>query len=283
MLRLLLISFVVLFVTACSDVPSGYVGIKVNLLGSEKGVADQELGTGRYWIGVNEKLYIFPVFQQTQVWTKSADEGSLLDDSVTFQSEKGLSVNSDISVVYSVDPKKVSVLFQKFRKGIDEITHTFLRSAVRDALVRSAGTKSIESIYGAGKADLITEVERKVRAETADLGIIIEHIYFIGDMRLPPSITAAINANAVASQMTAQREQEVQQSRAEADKKVAEARGEADSTLLRANAEAAAIKIKGDALSKNPEVLELSKIEKWDGQLPQIVGAATPFINLSSK
>ena len=283
MLRLLLISFVVLFVTACSDVPSGYVGIKVNLLGSEKGVADQELGTGRYWIGVNEKLYIFPVFQQTQVWTKSADEGSVLDDSVTFQSEKGLSVNSDISVVYSVDPKKVSVLFQKFRKGIDEITHTFLRSAVRDALVRSAGTKSIESIYGAGKADLITEVERKVRAETADLGIIIEHIYFIGDMRLPPSITAAINANAVASQMTAQREQEVQQSRAEADKKVAEARGEADSTLLRANAEAAAIKIKGDALSKNPEVLELSKIEKWDGQLPQIVGAATPFINLSSK
>ena len=283
MVRLLLISFIVLFVTACSDVPSGYVGIKVNLLGSDKGVADQELGTGRYWIGVNEKLYIFPVFQQTQVWTKSADEGSVLDDSVTFQSEKGLSVNSDISVVYSVDPKKVSVLFQKFRKGIDEITHTFLRSAVRDALVRSAGTKSIESIYGAGKADLITEVERKVRAETADLGIIIEHIYFIGDMRLPPSITAAINANAVASQMTAQREQEVQQSRAEADKKVAEARGEADSTLLRANAEAAAIKIKGDALSKNPEVLELSKIEKWDGRLPQIVGAATPFINLSSK
>ena len=282
-MKTFLLALALLTLTACSDVPSGYVGIKVNLLGSDKGVADQELGTGRYWIGMNEKLYTFPVFQQTQVWTKNVDEGSLTDDSVTFQSEKGLSVNSDISVVYSVDPKKVSVLFQKFRKGIDEITHTFLRSAVRDALVRSAGTKSIESIYGAGKADLINEVESKVRAETADLGIIIEHIYFIGDMRLPPSITAAINANAVASQMTAQREQEVQQSKAEADKKVAEAKGEADSTLLRANAEAAAIKIKGDALSKNPEVLELSKIEKWDGRLPQIVGAATPFINLSSK
>ena len=282
-MKTFLLALALLTLTACSDVPSGYVGIKVNLLGSDKGVADQELGTGRYWIGMNEKLYTFPVFQQTQVWTKNVDEGSLTDDSVTFQSEKGLSVNSDISVVYSVDPKKVSVLFQKFRKGIDEITHTFLRSAVRDALVRSAGTKSIESIYGAGKADLINEVESKVRAETADLGIIIEHIYFIGDMRLPPSITAAINANAVASQMTAQREQEVQQVKFEADKKVAEAKGEADSTLLRANAEAAAIKIKGDALSKNPEVLELSKIEKWDGRLPQIVGAATPFINLSSK
>ena len=283
MLRLLLISFVVLFVTACSDVPSGYVGIKVDMLGSDKGVSDQELGTGRYWIGVNEKLYIFPVFQQTQVWTRALDEGSPTDDSVSFNSGEGLSVNSDISLVYSVDPKKVGVLFQKFRKGIDEITHSFLRSAVRDALVTSAATKSIESIYGPGKADLIKEVESKVRAETAELGIIIEHIYFIGEMRLPPSITASINAKAVASQMTAQREQEVQQSKAEADKKVAEAKGDADSTLLRANAEAAAIKIKGDALSKNPEVLELSKIEKWDGRLPQIVGTATPFINLSSK
>ena len=283
MLRLLLISFVVLFVTACSDVPSGYVGIKVDMLGSDKGVSDQELGTGRYWIGVNEKLYIFPVFQQTQVWTRALDEGSPTDDSVSFNSGEGLSVNSDISLVYSVDPKKVGVLFQKFRKGIDEITHSFLRSAVRDALVTSAATKSIESIYGPGKADLIKEVESKVRAETAELGIIIEHIYFIGEMRLPPSITASINAKAVASQMTAQREQEVQQSKAEADKKVAEAKGDADSTLLRANAEAAAIKIKGDALPKNPEVLELSKIEKWDGRLPQIVGTATPFINLSSK
>ena len=190
MLRLLLISFVVLFVTACSDVPSGYVGIKVDMLGSDKGVSDQELGTGRYWIGVNEKLYIFPVFQQTQVWTRALDEGSPTDDSVSFNSGEGLSVNSDISLVYSVDPKKVGVLFQKFRKGIDEITHSFLRSAVRDALVTSAATKSIESIYGPGKADLIKEVESKVRAETAELGIIIEHIYFIGEMRLPPSITA---------------------------------------------------------------------------------------------
>ena len=283
MVRLLLISFIVLFVTACSDVPNGYVGIKVNLLGSDKGVADQELGTGRYWIGFNEKLYTFPVFQQNQVWTKAVDEGSPTDESVSFNSGEVLSVNSDISLVYSVDPKKVSVLFQKFRKGIDEITHSFLRSAVRDALVTSAATKSIESIYGPGKAELIKEVESKVRAETAELGIIVEHIYFIGEMRLPPSITASINAKAVASQMTAQREQEVQQVKFEADKKVAEAKGEADSTLLRANAEAAAIKIKGDALSKNPEVLELSKIEKWDGRLPQIVGAATPFINLSSK
>ena len=117
-MKTFLLALALLTLTACSDVPSGYIGIKVNLLGSDKGVADQELGTGRYWIGMNEKLYTFPVFQQNQVWTKAVDEGSPTDESVSFNSGEGLSVNSDISLVYSVDPKKVSVLFQKFRKGI---------------------------------------------------------------------------------------------------------------------------------------------------------------------
>ena len=283
MKKLLLTVVLSLFLVGCSDVPSGYVGVKVNLLGSDKGVDIQELGTGRYWIGLNEQLFTFPTFTQTVVFTKSATEGSPNDDSFTFNSVDGLSVNSDLSIVYSIDPTKVSMIFTKYRAGVSEISHTFLRAAVRDALVNAASTKPIESMYGIGKAGLIKEVEDRVRAETMDIGIRIEHIYFIGDMRLPPSIVAGINAKAAANQLVAQRENEVAQSRAEADKKVAEAKGDADSTLLRANAEAAAIKIKGDALSKNPEVLELSKIEKWDGHLPQIVGATAPFVNLSSK
>lgn len=281
MVRLLLISFIVLFVTACSDVPSGYTGIKVNLLGSDKGVDSQELGTGRYWIGVNEKLFIFPMFTQTQVWTADANEGSPNNDSMTFQTVEGLDVNADLGITYSLDPKKVSVIFQKYRKGIEEITNTVLRSMVRDALINAASTKQIESVYGAKKADLIKEVEETVRKQSAEVGINIEKVYWIGSLRLPPSIVNSINAKAAASQMTAQREQEVQQVKFEADKLEQTARGEANSKLILAEAEAKSIKIKGDALSKNPEVLELSKIEKWNGEVPQVVGATTPFISLS--
>ena len=281
MLRIFLLCFIVLFVTACSDVPSGYVGIKVNLLGSGKGVDIQELGTGRYWIGFNEKLFIFPTYTQTVVFTKSATEGSPNDDSFTFNSADGLSVNSDLSIVYSIDPTKVSTIFTKYRAGIFEISHTFLRAAVRDALVNASSTKAIESMYGIGKSDLIKEVESKVRLETSELGIIIEHIYFIGEMRLPPSIIASINAKAAANQLTAQREQEVFQSRAEAEKSVAEAKGTAEAQLTIAKANAQAINLEGDALRNNPNVLELRKIERWDGHLPQIVGSTTPFVNLT--
>lgn len=280
-MKKILLALVILSLAACSDVPSGYTGIKVNLLGSDKGVDSQELGTGRYWIGMNEKLFIFPMFTQTQVWTKDKNEGSPNDDSITFQTVEGLEVNADLGITYSLDPKKVTTIFQKYRKGIEEITNTVLRSMVRDAVINAASSKQIESVYGLKKADLIKEVEDTVRKQCADVGIIVEHIYWIGSLRLPPSIVNSINAKAAATQMTAQREQEIQQSKAEAEKLVAEAQGKADAQLAIAKANAQAINVEGDALRNNPSVIELRKMERWDGKLPQIVGGATPFINLT--
>lgn len=280
-MKKLLLVVCVLMLSACSNVPSGYVGIKVNLLGGSKGVDTEELGVGRYWIGVNESLYTFPTFSQNQVWTKDKNEGSLNDDSMTFQTVEGLSVNTDIGITYAIDPKKVSIIFQKYRKGIDEITSVYMRSMVRDAIVTEGSSRPIESVYGKGKAELIAAVQKRVQEQTEPLGINVEKIYLIGELRLPPSITASINAKIGATQMTAQRENEVAQSRAEADKLEATARGEANSKLLVAEAEAKAIKIKGDALAANPKLVELSAVEKWNGVLPvTMLGSSTPFINV---
>lgn len=51
----------------CSKVEAGHVGVKVYLLGRDKGVDSEVLGVGRYWIGWNEDLYLFPTYQQTKV------------------------------------------------------------------------------------------------------------------------------------------------------------------------------------------------------------------------
>lgn len=281
-MKKLLVILATLFLVACSDVPSGYVGIKVNLLGGDKGVDTQELGTGRYWIGWNEKLYTFPTFSQNQVWTKDETEGSPNDDSMTFQTIDGLEVNTDVGISYHIDPKMVSVVFQKYRKGVEEITNIYIRSAVRNALVNAASTKKIETVYGSGKTELLAEVTKSVRDQCVEFGIIIDQVYWIGRFRLPEAITQSINDKAAATQKTQQREQEIQQSKAEADKKIEEARGDAESTLLRANAEAQAITVKGKAISDNPLVIQLNSIEKWNGQLPStmIPGSSTPFVTI---
>jgi regulator of protease activity HflC (stomatin/prohibitin superfamily) len=264
---------------ACSKVPAGHVGIKFYLLGGEKGIDTEELGPGRYWIGVNEDLYLFPTFTQNYTWTKDPVDDDDTDESITFQTDQGLSVNADVGISYAVEPSKVTTLFQKYRKGIEEITDVYLRNIVRDALVTEASTRQIEMVYGAGKADLLAAVEKRVRAQVEPLGISIERLYWAGEFRLPPSVTNAIDAKIKATQFAQQRANEVAAAKAEADKAIEEARGVAESTLLKAKAEAEAIRIKGDALRENPRLVELAAVEKWNGTMPQFVGSgAMPFI-----
>jgi len=68
----------------------------------------------------------------------------------------------------------------------------------------------------------------------------------------------AIEAKQVAQQRAEQAKYELQQAEVEAEKKVASAKGEAE-----------AIQIRGDALAKNPAVIDLELINKWDGKSPE--------------
>ena len=267
---------------ACSYVPAGNVGIKVNLLGGDKGVESEVLGVGRYWIGWNEDLYVFPTFMQNYVWTAGADEGSPNDESISFQTADGMTANADIGISYSIDPDKVSIIFQTYRRGVEEITDTFLRNMVRDALVKQSSNKPIEYVYGAGKSELLASVQKDVADQVAPLGINIGKIYWIGEIRLPPTVIDSINAKNAATQMAQQRQNEVAQAKAEADKKIEDARGEAESILRVAEAQAKANKLLAESLTT--EFVQYQAITKWDGQLPKMTGsAAVPFIDVTGQ
>ena len=266
---------------ACSKVPAGNVGVKVYLLGGAKGVDTEELGPGRYWIGINEELYLFPTFTQNYVWTKDPVDGDTEDESLSFQTAEGLIVKADVGISYAVDPTKVALIFQKYRKGINEITDLYLRNMVRDALVIESSSQPIETVYGQGKASLIAAVEKRVREQVGPIGINVERIYWVGELRLPETVVAALNAKIEATQKAQQRENEVAQARAEAQKKIEDARGIAESIKLTADAEAQAIKVRGEALKANRELVELTLAEKWNGVLPTFTGGgAVPFINV---
>lgn len=76
--------FAALSLSSCQSVKvkPGYTGIKVYLLGGEKGVDHETVGTGRYWLSINEDMYQFPLFTQNYVWTKNPAEGSPNDESI---------------------------------------------------------------------------------------------------------------------------------------------------------------------------------------------------------
>lgn len=265
-----------MLVGACSKVPSGYVGVKVYLLGGSKGVDSEELGTGRYWVGINEELHLFPTFTQNYVWTADSVKGSETDESISFQTRQGLTVNADVGISYRIDPTKVTDIFQKYRKGVDEITDLYLRNMVRDALVETASRLDIESVYGEGKGDLMDAVEKQVRSQVSDLGIIIEKVYWIGELRLPPTVVASINAKIEATQKAQQRENEVQRAKAEAQIKIEDARGEAESVRIRAESQAQA----NERLARSitPTLVQYNAVDRWDGKLPTFSGDGANFL-----
>lgn len=274
LIKLVLISsFIIFFGTACTDVPSGNVGVLVHKLGGSKGVDTEEKSPGRYWLSWNDEMFLFPTFTQNEQWTNN--------QSITFQSKETLLVSAAVGMSYHVDPGKVSILFQKYRKGIDEISDVYLRNLVRDSLVNHSSVMSIDEISADGKTKLLGDVEKEVRELVAPQGIVIEKLTWLGALGLPQNIVDSINAKVQATQKTAQRENEVAQSKAEAEKAIAEAHGLAESKLLVAQAEAKSIQLMGDAVKSNPGVAELKAIEKWDGHLPQYqLGSSTPFINI---
>ena len=266
---------------ACSRVPAGHVGVKVYLLGGNKGVDIEEMPVGRYWVGFNEELYIFPIFQQNYVWTKDSREGSPDDESFTFQTKEGMEVNADIGISYSIDPKMVTKLFQTYRKGVDEITNIYLRNHVRDAINQIASTMPVESVYGEGKAKMLVEVQKLVTDKVSPLGIKIDKIYMIGTFRLPKPVLDALNSKIEATQKAQQLENEIRGKEAEAKKLVAEATGKAEARMKEAKAEADANDLITNSIT--PTLVEYMKVQKWNGVGPTTLlgSGTTPIVNLA--
>lgn len=276
--RNLIVALSLLIVAACTKVPAGTVGVMVDLYGSSKGVQAQQVGPGRYWVGYNSDLFIFPTFTQTRTWSQKGPDGA--DESITFQSMDGSVINTDAGVTFHVEPDKVSVLFQRYRKGIDEITEVYVHNMVRDGFVEEASHLSVEQVYGSGKSALIDTVQRRVQDQVKPFGLVIEKVYLVGTLRLPPNVVSAINAKNSAIQLAEQRKNELVQSQAEAQKEIAKANGTAQSLLINAEAEAKALRLRGDALRDNPALVQLNAVEKWDGHLPNVNGGAVPFISV---
>lgn len=258
----------------CGQVPAGYRGVIVNLYGSEKGIEDQSVGVGRYFLGWNSELYLFPTFLQNYSWKD--------DQAITMQTSEGLSIRTDAGITYSIHPDNVVKVFSKYRLGIEEITNTFLHNMVRDAMNEVASTMTVEQIYGAQKEIFISKVNVIVKREASQNGIEVEKIYLVGSFELPDTVVNSINSKIQASQNAMKVENEVATARAEAQKTIVDAEARGKQILINAESQAKANKILAESLT--PEFVRYQAILKWNGQLPKMTGSnVIPFVNVQGE
>jgi regulator of protease activity HflC (stomatin/prohibitin superfamily) len=288
-LRLLVIAFAsvvglaLLADATLTRVDAAHVGIRVKLAGSSRGVQDIPVVTG--WVFYNpltEQIFAFPTSVQNVVWTASAHEGRSSDESITFSSEEGVNVNSDIGLSFHIEPSLAPHLYLRFRQpDLLILADGYVRNAVREAFNDVASRMVVQDIYGAKKGKLIADVGAKLREVLGKDGFIIDQITINGALRLPENVAQAINRAMEATQNAIQAENRVRQVRAEAEQAVAEAHGLAEAARQRAEGEADAVLIRARADARANEIIRLSTtgpvlqyraVQRWDGKLPTYQG-----------
>lgn len=244
-------------------VSPGHVGVVVDMFGNSKGVESKELHVGMHFIPPWKTVYQFPIFEQNHTW-----EGD--KDAFNFQTSEGLAVSAEVGITYHLRSDSIPVIFAKYRRGMDEITHTFIRNYVRDAINKSASKMKIEDLYGSGKEEFFDDVQNHVRQDLKEIGIEISRIYLIGRFHFPQTVVAALNQKIEAIQRAQQRENELREAEAEAKKQVAQAEGAARCAILKAESEAKANMLLAQSVS--PQLIQWQATQKWDGKLPHVVG-----------
>jgi len=260
--------------TSCYKVVApGHVGIVVKQSGTDRGVQDFPVQSGRVWFNpINEIVLTYPTYVQRAIWTSSTTEGLPVNDEISFQSSEGLRFNSDVNVSYQLTAGQVPKFYVKFRSDdLAAFTHGFFRDAVRNAFKVSTAYRA-EDINGVRQSELIDRVLEQLRQAMQPYGVEVLQLGFATPPRPPETVKQAIEAKIAATQHAERAENEKRQAIAEAAKAVEIARGQAQANELLTR-------------SLSPQLMQWKQLEileqKWNGQFPQVLGStAMPLLQM---
>jgi len=175
---------------------------------------------------------------------------------------------------FHIDPAYVNDLYQKV--GLD-FANKVIDPAFNDFVKEVVPIYPITEILPK-REEIRKRAMGKLGDNLARYHIIVDDIYF-ANIRFSPEYERAIEAKQVAQQQVETQRQVLAQREIEAQQKVATAKGEAESILVVAQGQAKA----NEALARSisPILVQYKSIEKWNGILPQVSGAAMPFIDLA--
>jgi regulator of protease activity HflC (stomatin/prohibitin superfamily) len=243
---------------ACGrTVPAGHVGIKVNDYGQGAGVQSVPLPTGWHGTGIGEHIVLFPTTQTVYPFSHDSREGSPVNEEIQFTDSNGVNISGDIALTIRVDPTKAPSLYSKYRMSVNDLIYGPLRTALRSAMNVESEKMTSEQIYQGGKQILLDAAKGDVQRRYAAEGIEVISLDWLNPLRFPPQIQEAMTLKTAKLQLAQAAQADQQRAEAQAKVQVAQAQGEAD-----------AMRIRGQAISSNPQILQQAWIEKWDGHLP---------------
>jgi len=171
---------------------------------------------------------------------------------------------------------------------------------MEDRLISRQLPTQVENVFGQytaisvvkDRALFVKDLNDAVRAAIKDSPVIIDSVQ-VENIDFSAAYEKSIEDRMDAEVKIATRRQNLETEKVNAEITVTKAKAEADSRLAAAKAEAEAVRLKGlmeaesirargEALRQNPQVVNLTTAQRWDGKLPDtmIPGGTVPFVEV---
>lgn len=167
-------------------------------------------------------------------------------------------VNLKLKVLYRIpESSAIAVVRDYAGDPFDQLIVPRVQEAVKEVTAMRTAAEIVKT-----REQIKISGLEQARKKVTDF-LILEDLV-VEDVTLSKELEAAIEAKMVQQQET--EKALFKQQQAETDARTA---------IIKAKADAESIRIQGEALQKNPKLVELKMVEKWDGKAPQVLGGGS--------
>lgn len=266
-------------VVACTEmIPTGYVGVVYNMSG---GVDGEVLSQGWHLVSPTKKVTTYSIGLEQSYLTSENIGDSPKDESFNIPTSDGKTVKVNLEFSYRFDEDRVAETFTMFKgKSGETIKDTFIKPKVMAWTQEVSANHPVADIFGDQRTAINAELDIYLREKFDQYGIIIDTVNFT-DISVDEETAKAIQqkVNAQQEKELASIEAETEKIRANKDKEVASINAEKDIIVAQAQADVLTIAAEAEAeanrkiaASLTPELIEMTKYERWDGVLPKVSG-----------
>jgi regulator of protease activity HflC (stomatin/prohibitin superfamily) len=235
------------------------------------GYREQALQPGLRWIvPFFENVIEYPIWRQTYTMSIAPLEGQVQgDDSVTARTEDGQEIFVDASVIFAVDPERVTQVHIAWQNRYDaDLVRPLARGIIRDAVSQF----KVDEVISSQRQVMVGQIRESMVERLADNGILLIE-FILRNITFSPEYAASIEQKQIAEQQAQQaklvvesKKQEAEQARqtaqGQADAIVIRAEGDAEARIIQATAESEALQLIANALKTNPDLLTYQYINQ---------------------
>lgn len=205
-----LISIVLL--SSCTVIRPGEVGIK------------QRLGKLNNQVVTQGSILFNPI---TSKVIKASSQTKNIELSLSLPSKEGLSITSQISILYRINPEKLPMLIRSIGLEYEGIITNVFRSASADVCAQYFA----KDMHSGMRSNIENAIKNKMVTVLEPQGIIIEAV-LMKSIQLPAGLASSIEQKLQAEQNAMRMEFLLQQEKLEAERVIIEAKGKRDSQKI---------------------------------------------------